>query len=109
MLRALMYLTDRRDGKPAQQINVTSQSLTFNVSDIDRAKAIVREIRGEPLPAAIPTLESTNLPVPCVDAGSSVGIPKLGTDGDAPVGNEIARDETMLSGDEGGKKDGVGM
>lgn len=47
VLRGLMYLTDRRDGKPAQQINVTSQNITIAASDLERARAIVAEIRGE--------------------------------------------------------------
>lgn len=50
VLRGLMYLTDRRDGKPAQQINVTSQNITIAASDLERARAIVAEIRGERSP-----------------------------------------------------------
>ena len=45
-LRAITYLTDRRDGKAAQQINVTSTSLTFSATEIARAREIVREIRA---------------------------------------------------------------
>lgn len=46
MLQALVYLTDRRDGRPAQQINVTSQNISISVDDVERARAIVREIRA---------------------------------------------------------------
>jgi hypothetical protein len=49
VLRAAMYLTDRRDGRPAQQINLTSTNLTIDARDIERARAIVREMQGEPI------------------------------------------------------------
>jgi hypothetical protein len=50
VLRAMMYLTDRREGRPAQQVNITSQSVHLDVKDLERARAIVREIRGESSP-----------------------------------------------------------
>jgi hypothetical protein len=46
ILQALMFLVSMRDGKPAQQINVTSQSINVSVDDIAKARAIVRELSG---------------------------------------------------------------
>jgi hypothetical protein len=46
VLQAMMFLVSMRDGKPAQQINVTSQNLTVSVDDIAKARAIVAELRG---------------------------------------------------------------
>jgi hypothetical protein len=45
-LRALMYLTDRRDGRASQQINITGAVAHFAPEQIDRARAIVRELVG---------------------------------------------------------------
>ena len=50
VLRAVAYLTDRRDGRAAQQINVTSLGVTVNSDDIAKARAIVRALVG-PIPA----------------------------------------------------------
>ena len=47
VLDALKFLVSMRDGKPAQQINVTSQSLTISADDVAKARAIVRELRGD--------------------------------------------------------------
>jgi hypothetical protein len=65
VLRPAMYLTDRREGRPAQQINVTSLGVTISANEIAQAKAIVRELvsahlapslhelgEGSPLPEA---------------------------------------------------------
>src|SRR5882724_3464665 len=46
VLRTAMYLTDRRDGRPAQQINVTSLGMTITADDIAKARVIVAEITG---------------------------------------------------------------
>ena len=54
-LRALTYLTDRRDGRAAQQINVTQIGVTITADEIERARAIVRELRGD-RPLALPSL-----------------------------------------------------
>jgi len=49
VLTALTFLVSMRDGKPAQQINVTSQSISVSVDDIAKARAIVRELsQGSP-------------------------------------------------------------
>jgi hypothetical protein len=57
-LRALMYLTDRRDGRPAQQINVTQVGMSFSAEEIARAREVVRELVGE-APKQPPTLAAT--------------------------------------------------
>jgi hypothetical protein len=46
VLRTITYLTDRRDGRPAQQINVTGGVMHFNPDEIARARAVVRELVG---------------------------------------------------------------
>jgi hypothetical protein len=38
VLRTVMYLTDRREGRPAQQINVTSPGVTISADEIAQAK-----------------------------------------------------------------------
>jgi len=65
----------QRDGRPAQQINVTSFGVNVTTTEIDSARAIVREIAG--------LSDSKQTP--------------LTVNATAPL---------MLSGDEGGKKDG---
>jgi len=44
ILQALIFLTAMRDGKPAQQINVTSMSVNISADDISKARAIAREL-----------------------------------------------------------------
>jgi hypothetical protein len=46
VLRAVTYLTDRRDGRSAQQINVTQFGVTVSADEISKARAIVRELVG---------------------------------------------------------------
>lgn len=82
ILQALIFLVSMRDGKPAQQINVTSQSVTVNVDDIAKARAIVRELMATPMPGG----EHTSPDV------------RERMDGE--------RAALMLSGDDGGKKGG---
>ncbi len=43
-MSSLMYLTDRRDGKPTQNIQVASLNLNVTPEQLDRARAIAREI-----------------------------------------------------------------
>jgi hypothetical protein len=52
VLRTITYLTDRRDGRAAQQINVTQVGATFSAAEIERARAIVRELVPRPLALA---------------------------------------------------------
>jgi hypothetical protein len=42
--KTLFVITDRREGRPAQQINVTSFGVTVSADEIAEAKAIVREL-----------------------------------------------------------------
>jgi hypothetical protein len=56
VLRTIMYLTDRREGRPAQQINVTSLGVTINADEIAQARAIVREITSPNLASVLPQL-----------------------------------------------------
>ena len=79
VLQAWLALVSWRDGKPAQRINITSTNLTLNASELDKARAIVAEIRS-------------NL--------------NLGTPSNIEVTSAPAAASLMLSGDEGGKKDG---
>jgi hypothetical protein len=47
VLNALMFLVSMRDGRPAQQINVTSQSISISADSVRKAREIIAEIRGE--------------------------------------------------------------
>ena len=44
VLRALTYLTDKRDGRAAQQIKVTTVGVTVSAEQIERARSLVREL-----------------------------------------------------------------
>jgi hypothetical protein len=44
VLRAIVYLTDRRDGRPTQQLNITGTVAHFSPEEIARARAVVREL-----------------------------------------------------------------
>jgi hypothetical protein len=46
VLRTITYLTDRRDGRSAQQINITSLGLQLSPEDISRARDVARELMG---------------------------------------------------------------
>ena len=67
ILDALKFLVSMRDGKPAQQINVTSQSVHLDIGDLEKARAIVREIRGD---AIRPNLGLAAIPA---ESGASSG------------------------------------
>ena len=56
VLRAITYLTDRRDGRPAQQINITGAVAHIPPEEIERARAVVRELTNPDLGPA-PLLE----------------------------------------------------
>lgn len=47
LLSALTFLVQMRDGKPSQSISVTSTNVNLNARDIETARTIVREIRGD--------------------------------------------------------------
>ena len=44
VLRAMAFLVSMRDGKPAQQINIRSISVSYTAEDIEKARAVVREL-----------------------------------------------------------------
>jgi hypothetical protein len=64
VLDAMKFLVSMRDGRPAQQINVTSVGVTVTADDIERARAIARELAG-------PTL---SLPAPAMGDGSNLSL-----------------------------------
>ncbi len=47
VLAAMQFLVSMRDGRPAQQINMTSLNLSVSADDVESARAIVRELRGD--------------------------------------------------------------
>ena len=53
MVDILKYLTDRRDGRPAQQINLTGEATQVSAEEVERARAIVREIRDSQTRSAL--------------------------------------------------------
>jgi hypothetical protein len=44
VLRTIVYLTDRRDGRPTQQLNITGAVAHFTPDEIARARAVVQEL-----------------------------------------------------------------
>lgn len=65
VLQAMMFLVSMRDGKPAQQINVTSLGVTISTDEIEKARAIVREIvRGDVHVPSVHGEEIANAPAP---------------------------------------------
>lgn len=79
LLDAMKFLVSMRDGRPAQQINVTSKSITMNLTDLERAKAIIAEIRAEANPII----------------------------GQLPAAPDSSGADIMLSGDDGAEKGGM--
>ena len=57
VLRALTYLTDRRDGRAAQQINLTQNAPHITAEEIERMRTVVRELQR---PLALPDSLHTN-------------------------------------------------
>jgi hypothetical protein len=49
LLATMTFLTQMRDGKPAQRIDVTSQNITITADSVEKARAIVREVIGLPV------------------------------------------------------------
>ena len=47
VLRTIVYLTDRREGRPAQQINVTGGIVHVTPDEIERARAVAAELMGQ--------------------------------------------------------------
>jgi len=99
ILQGLMFLVSMRDGKPAQQINVTSTNVNLNLSDVERARSIAREIRGE----FGPTLDATELDTPRLGTSED----EVKSDNPYSVLPRKNGEDIMLRDGEGGKKDGV--
>ena len=59
VLRTITYLTDRRDGRAAQQINITGAVAHFAPEEIGRVRGLVRELSS----GAPPVLEAVQVPV----------------------------------------------
>lgn len=114
VLSALQFLVQMRDGKPAQSINVNSQSISIAAKDIESARAIISEIRGELATSSASPRLGLASPL-TVDANAVTSDKPLDTAEDfvpqselaAPVGLPEAIGErkakTMLSVTEGGK------
>jgi len=58
VLRAVTYLTDRRDGRASQQINITQNNIQLTAEETERARAVVRELRRQP-PLALPAADTS--------------------------------------------------
>lgn len=84
VLRAMTFLMSMRDGKPSQQINVTSKNISISANDLATARDIARELSG------------------------MLAIPKLGTgEADIQRSEDGAKGEQkesiMVSGNQGAK------
>lgn len=98
-LKTWLFLVSMRDGRPAQQINVTSRNITMSVSDLERARDIIREIRGE-------SLTSQPNPKLGLEQGGGEGVnSEVVSRGDIVVTSK-EKANIMLSSDEGGKQGG---
>ena len=53
VLRAVTYLTDRRDGRASQQINLTQTAVHISADQLARSREIVRELRAEQPPFSL--------------------------------------------------------
>lgn len=60
VLAALTFLVSMRDGRPAQQINVTSVGVTISADEVSKARAIARELMGRRTPGE--DMENNRLP-----------------------------------------------
>jgi hypothetical protein len=67
VLRTIIYLTDRRDGRSAQQINITQIGVQFSLEEIARARAVIRELS----PGAPQVLEAVPATPPIPDVALS--------------------------------------
>jgi hypothetical protein len=63
------HLTDRRDGRPTQQLNITGAVAQFTPDEIERARAVIRELS----PACPRVLEE----VPATPLNSNVALAQL--------------------------------
>lgn len=106
LLQALMFLTAMRDGKPAQSINVTSTSITLKSEDIERARAIVREIRGDTSRHDTSPLVADVTSTHAQDEVSDGEVQRVDTRYTSGIQSDAA--SLMLSEGDGGKKGGEG-
>lgn len=76
LTKVVMFHQQMRDGRPAQQINITSQSITYSADEIARARAVARELMGTNVPKL--TIVNTSVDeTPFVP--SSPHVPQLGS------------------------------
>jgi hypothetical protein len=107
VLDAMKFLVSMRDGRPAQRINVTSTQLTLNASELDRARAIVAEIRySAPLISTGGLNYSESLAHATPRLGTGTASP-LAVDVTSADGSNNVTPSIMLSSDGGAKKGGM--
>jgi hypothetical protein len=118
LLQALMFLVSMRDGKPAQSINVASTVLHLGPGDIDKARAIVAEIRGDHSPSLSRSVDSdyddiSHSGLVSQSEGSDPGVDTSDNSDQSSItlegnSNQVVKGETrasiMLETDEGGQK-----
>jgi hypothetical protein len=101
----MQFLLQMRDGRPAQQINVTSIGVKFSADEIARAREIAREL--------IPSHTLDNKPPRADAAPAEVTKTHLLSEGvsDEPFAGRSRRtdgeDSIMVSAKAGGKSDGM--
>ena len=98
-MRAMMFLVSMRDGRPPQQINVTSTNLTIDARDVERAREIVREIRGSH------NVGYTTLSDKLDSTSHTVIVPQCGIELDShpTMWDKLDKPPLMLGGHEGDK------
>lgn len=99
VLQALMFLTTMRDGKPSQSINISQQTISVQLKDIESARAIIREIRSGLSNPPQAMLAESNTSQDDIQEGELVSEDDISQ---SDIG------ESMLSGDDGGNPGGVG-
>jgi hypothetical protein len=55
VLSAMTFLVSMRDGRPTQQVNLTSLSVSVSADDIASARAIVAELRDQSPAQSMPS------------------------------------------------------
>lgn len=73
VLRTITYLTDRRDGRPAQQLNITGAVAHFTPDEIGRVGALVRELS----PGSPRVLEAVQATVPATPLNPDAALAHL--------------------------------
>lgn len=99
VLRAMTFLMAMRDGKPSQQINVTSKSINISATDVASARAIAAELAAAISPLGVPlSREDQAIPKLGMTTDPSVNPDTINSD----ANEEKAKQSIMLSGDQGG-------